>query len=1026
MADPAGFDIDQALILLKKGTQLIKYSRKGKPKFCAFRLSPDEATLIWYSHGSERQLTLSSVSRIIQGQRTPVFKRYLRPEKEYLSFSLIHHNGERSLDLICKDKVEAEIWIAGLKSLISTGQSRSRRTKSDFNDLHGGGDISQDNRTFGVLDGTPRRVSTDSRDSSVSSSSSHVGSECNSMQRTSCADGFRISVSSNPSSSSQSSGPDDIESLGDVFLWGEIWSDGGEKDVIGKPIPIKVDVLTPKPLETNIVLDVQQIACGDRHIALVTRQGEVFTWGEESGGRLGHGIEKDFSCPRLIEFLAVTNIDYIACGEFHTGAVSSSGDLYTWGDGAHNAGLLGHGNDVSHWIPKRVSGLLEGLQVLLVACGTWHSAVVTSSGKLFTFGDGMFGALGHGDRENVPFPKEVNSLNGLKTVAVSCGAWHTAAIIEVSNQSGANVSSRKLFTWGDGDKYRLGHGNKDAYLFPTCVSTLIDYNMMQLACGHNMTIALTTSGHVFSMGNNAYGQLGNPQSDGKAPCLVQDRLVGEFVEQIACGADHVVVLTLRGDVFAWGRGANGRLGHGDTEDRNVPTLVEALKDKHVKNLSCGSNYTTSICIHKWVSGVDQSVCTSCRQAFGFTKKRHNCYNCGMVHCHNCSTKKAIKAALAPTPGKPHRVCDSCYMKLKKAAEMGISSIVYRKTSTTSSRIDRETKTSRVLIPPSMEPVKYLEIKSGGGGLKNDTYSIVRESQVPSLVQLRDVAFPSSLSALQYALRPVTLPSSSQPQPQYQSSSPYSRRPSPPHSSTPVYSRGVLDSLKKSNDILTQEISKSQNQVKNLRQRSEIQETEIQQLKKSADDATLLAADRSFKCIRATQAAKTITAQMREIRNELPPEISENESYKNLHSEIEYLLETVRMQVSDDNSTFPAYQNYLGNTAVQDMSQTNGLAVSYAKATHQSSSGTPEVAQMEGQKEVIEQFEPGVYVTVIQLANGTKIFKGVRFSKRRFAEQQAEGWWKENKDRLLKKYSTKPRRPSAEALPTPADQDNPAM
>ena len=119
-------------------------------------------------------------------------------------------------------------------------------------------------------------------------------------------------------------------------------------------------------------------------------------------------------------------------------------------------------------------------------------------------------------------------------------------------------------------------------------------------------------------------------------------------------------------------------------------------------------------------------------------------------------------------------------------------------------------------------------------------------------------------------------------------------------------------------------------------------------------------------------------QMREIRNELPPEISENESYKNLHSEIEYLLETVRMQVSDDNSTFPAYQNYLGNTAVQDMSQTNGLAVSYAKATHQSSSGTPEVAQMEGQKEVIEQFEPGVYVTVIQLANGTKIFKGVRF------------------------------------------------
>ncbi|XP_042028610.1 PH, RCC1 and FYVE domains-containing protein 1-like isoform X2 [Salvia splendens] len=859
------------------------------------------------------------------------------------------------------------------------------------------------------------------------------------MQRTSCADGFRVSVSSNPSCSSLTSGPDDIESLGDVFLWGEIWSDGGDTDGTGKPVPVKVDVLTPKPLETNIVLDVHQIACGVRHIALVTRQGEVFTWGEESGGRLGHGIEKDFSRPRLIEFLAVTNIDYIACGEFHTGAISSSGDLYTWGDGTHNAGLLGHGNDVSHWIPKRVSGLLEGLQVLSVACGTWHSALATSSGKLFTFGDGMFGALGHGDRKNVPFPKEVNSLSGLKTIAVSCGVWHTAAIIEVGNQSGANVLSRKLFTWGDGDKYRLGHGNKDTYLSPTCVSSLIDYNIQQLACGHNMTIALTTSGHVFSMGNNAYGQLGNPQSDGKAPCLVQDRLVGEFVEQISCGADHAVVFTTRGDVFTWGRGANGRLGHGDTEDRNVPTLVEALKDKHVRNISCGSNYTMSICVHKWVSGVDQSTCTACRQAFGFTRKRRSCYNCGMVHCHNCISKKAMRAALAPTPGKPHRVCDSCYMKLKKAAVIGTPSTVTKASATrrsgySNSRINREKKRSRVLLPSAMEPVRYLEIKSAGGGLKADSYSVVRASQVPSLVQLRDVAFPSSFSALQYALKPVNI-SSSQPQPQYQSisrpASPYSRRASPPPSSTPVYSRGVIDSLKMSNEILSQEIAKLQNQAKNLRQNGEIKEKEIHKLMKSADDATLLAADRSFKCIRATQATNTITAEMKEIRNKLPPEISEGGFFQNLHAEIESLLETIHMLVSEDNSTFPAYQNhYENNTALhglsnyrEDMSQTNELAVSSATtATRQPSS---ENAQMEGQREVTEQFEPGVYVTLIQLANGTKIYKGVRFSKRRFAEQQAEGWWKENKDRLLKKYCPNKRsRPSSEALPTPTDQDNP--
>lgn len=115
LGNAADRNIEQALIALKKGAQLLKYGRKGKPKFCPFRLSPDGSSLIWISSGGEKKLKLSSVSRIIPGQRTAVFQRYLRPEKDYVSFSLIYNNGKRSLDLICKDKVEADVWISGLK-----------------------------------------------------------------------------------------------------------------------------------------------------------------------------------------------------------------------------------------------------------------------------------------------------------------------------------------------------------------------------------------------------------------------------------------------------------------------------------------------------------------------------------------------------------------------------------------------------------------------------------------------------------------------------------------------------------------------------------------------------------------------------------------------------------------------------------------------------------------------------------------------------------------------------------------------
>lgn len=139
--------------------------------------------------------------------------------------------------------------------------------------------------------------------------------------------------------------------------------------------------------------------------------------------------------------------------------------------------------------------------------------------------------------------------------------------------------------------------------------------------------------------------------------------------------------------------------------------------------------------------------------------------------------------------------------------------------------------------------------------------------------------------------------------------------------------------------------------------------------------------------------------MKEITDKLPPEVSESESFTNMHAQIESLLETIGTQASQDISAIHSEltneeQNHSDKTSisteVQDMSQNvdgtptemNGASVSYAQGTTQSStengSAAPEVAKAEGHKEIIEQFEPGVYVTLIQLGNGTKIFKRVRF------------------------------------------------
>ncbi|GKD70501.1 PH, RCC1 and FYVE domains-containing protein 1-like protein, partial [Tanacetum coccineum] len=686
------------------------------------------------------------------------------------------------------------------------------------------------------------------------------------------SDAFRVSVSSQPSTSSHGSAQDDYDALGDVYIWGEVICDDIVKvgpDRNTNTLSTRADVLLPRPLESNVVLDVNHIACGVRHAALVTRQGEVFTWGEESGGRLGHGFEKDVTQPRLVESLAVCNVDFVACGEFHTCAVTMSGELYTWGDGTHNAGLLGHGTNVSHWIPKRIGDPLEGLKVASVTCGPWHTALITSTGQLFTFGDGTFGVLGHGGRENVSSPREVESLLGLRTIAVACGVWHTAAVVEVIvTRSSTGVSSGKLFTWGDGDKSRLGHGDREPRLKPTCVPSLIDYNFHKVACGHSLTVGLTTSRHVFTMGSTVYGQLGNPQCDGKLPCLVEDKLSGEPVEEIASGAYHVAVLTSRNEVYTWGKGANGRLGHGDIEDRKTPTLVESLKDRHVKYISCGSNYTSAICLHKWVSGTEQSQCSSCRQAFGFTRKRHNCYNCGLVHCHSCSSRKALRAALAPNPSKPHRVCDACFVKLNKLAEASVNNrrnAMPRLSAENKDRLDKaEMRLAKSGMPSNQDLIKILDNKAARQGKKADAFPIGRSSQGTSLLQLKDVVLATG-GDFRYAVpKPIVTQSGVS----SRSVSPFSRKSSPPRSATPIpttaglsFSKNVADSLKRTNDLLNQEVLKLREQVDSLTHKCETQEAELKKTRKQAQEGMLLAAEESAKCKAAKDVIKSLTGQV---------------------------------------------------------------------------------------------------------------------------------------------------------------------
>lgn len=1064
-AGPVERDIEQAITALKKGAYLLKYGRRGKPKFCPFRLSNDESVLIWFSGKEEKHLRLSHVSRIIPGQRTAIFQRYPRPEKECQSFSLISH--DRSLDIICKDKDEAEVWFAGLKTLISRCHQRKWRTESRSDILSSGATSPRtytrrssplsspfssndsihkdgsDNYRLRTPYGSPPKnglekafsdvmlyavpprgfFPSDSNAGSVHSMSSGHSDNTNGHPRGVAMDAFRVSYSSAVSSSSHGSGHDDGDALGDVFIWGEGTGEGilgGGGSRVGSSSGAKMDCLVPKPLEFAVRLDVQNISCGGRHAALVTKQGEIYSWGEESGGRLGHGVDCDVSQPKLIDALSHMNIELVACGEYHTCAVTLSGDLYTWGDGTFKFGLLGHGNDVSHWVPKHVNGPLEGVHVSSISCGPWHTALVTSAGQLFTFGDGSFGVLGHGDRESISVPREVESLKGLRTVRAACGVWHTAAVVEVmaGNSSSSNCSSGKIFTWGDGDKGRLGHGDKEPKLVPTCVAALVEPNFCQVACGHCLTVALTTSGHVYTMGSAVYGQLGNAQADGMLPVRVEGKLHKNFVEEISCGAYHVAVLTSRTEVYTWGKGANGRLGHGDTDDRNTPTLVEALKDKQVRSVVCGINFTAAICIHKWVSGVDQSMCSGCRQPFNLRRKRHNCYNCALVFCHSCSSKKSLKASLAPNTNKPYRVCDTCYSKLTKGLETDMHSSAKRAATvpgfSDTIEEDLETRSNAQLSRlSSMESFKHLDSRYSKKNKKFE-FNSTRVSPVPNgsshwsglnISRSFNPVFGSSKKFFSASVPGSRIVS--------RATSPISRRASPPRSTTPTPTLGGLTSPrvvpndgKPTNDALSQEVLNLRSQVESLTRKSQLLEVELDRTTKQLKEAISIAGEETAKCKAAKEVIKSLTAQLKGMAERLPGGAAKNTKLPPLPG----------ISIPSDISSMATESvGSPSSSGEQIINGHNGLLASNGPSSVRNKTSHPEVgkngsrppdAESCHDAEWVEQDEPGVYITLTALPGGARDLKRVRFSRKRFSETQAEQWWQENRARVYQQYNVR--------------------
>ena len=170
-------------------------------------------------------------------------------------------------------------------------------------------------------------------------------------------------------------------------------------------------------------------------------------------------------------------------GGKHCLALSSEGDVFSWGEG--DEGKLGHDNKNSCDRP-RVIDALRGKDVIDISCGGAHSAAITSAGELFTWGKGRYGRLGHRDSDDQYKPKLVEALVGHRVIDVACGSGDAQTLCITDDDN--------VWSWGDGDYGKLGRGGSDGCKEPMKVESLAGLGAIKVECGSQFSVALTRSG----------------------------------------------------------------------------------------------------------------------------------------------------------------------------------------------------------------------------------------------------------------------------------------------------------------------------------------------------------------------------------------------------------------------------------------------------------------------------------------------------------------------------------------------------
>ncbi|EAN92583.1 hypothetical protein, conserved [Trypanosoma cruzi] len=287
--------------------------------------------------------------------------------------------------------------------------------------------------------------------------------------------------------------------------------------------------------------------------------------------------------------------------------LKDDGVIVGWGSGGK--GELGTTYRCNLITPLIIGGRDKAVRI---GCASTTSVWLGARGTVLTMGSGRWGELGVPNPKTCPLVTATENGLPIAIVQIELPTFAREDML-IDVQGGfayiAALSVKgELFLWG-ANNYAQCSPIMENKCCPTAQRrSILSEKIIQVACSNFTVLALTASGSVYGWGHTFL--LGDEDEVlEQAPedsvftlrfGLVDRTVVSEpvkvkaledkSIKLLRMGPWHAVAVSKDGQVYTWGLGRNGSLGHGTESDIRTPTKVTTL-DSVVTEAACGSFHT---------------------------------------------------------------------------------------------------------------------------------------------------------------------------------------------------------------------------------------------------------------------------------------------------------------------------------------------------------------------------------------------------------------------------------------------------